>query len=132
MRKLSARLAFPPWLAAAGSLALQMTIAIYGGYFGGGVSILILALLAVMGLENIHTMNAVKVLLAGCINGVAVLAFIIAGVAEWLQALVMIVGAIVGGYGGAYIAHRMNPRVVRGFVILVGVVLTIYFFVRPA
>jgi uncharacterized membrane protein YfcA len=132
VRQLSTKLAVPPWLAAIGMISLQATIAIYGGYFGGGMSILILALLAVMGLENMHTMNAVKVLLASCINGVAVLTFIVAGVVAWPQALVMVAGAIIGGYGGAYIARRMEPHLVRRFVILVGCVMTIYFFVRPA
>ena len=75
-------------------------------------------------------MNAVKTVLASAINGAGVVTFIIAGRVLWLQALVMIVGAILGGYGGAYYARKIEPRWVRLFVIVTGVVLTIYFFVH--
>jgi len=108
---------------------LQLIIAIYGGYFGGGIGILMLATLGLMGMENIHEMNATKTLLTACINGVAVITFIIKGLILWPQAIVMLIGAIIGGYAGAYYARKLDPRWVRGFVILVGTVMTIYFFV---
>lgn len=108
----------------------QFVIAVYGGYFGGGIGILMLATLALMGMENIHKMNAVKTLLTVCINGVAVITFIIAGIVLWPQAILMIIGAIVGGYGGAYFARKIEPRWVRLFVIIVGITMTIYFFVH--
>lgn len=108
---------------------LQLIIATYGGYFGGGIGILMLATLGLMGMENIHEMNAVKTVLQTVINGVAVVAFIIAGAVVWGQAIVMIVGSIVGGFTMASFARRLDPRVVRGFVILVGISMTIYFFV---
>ncbi|MBE3558234.1 MAG: sulfite exporter TauE/SafE family protein [Ktedonobacteraceae bacterium] len=108
----------------------QLIIAIYGGYFGGGIGILMLASLAMMGMENIHVMNALKTLLATCINGVAVVTFIVAGVVTWPQAIVMVIGAIVGGYGGAYYARKIEQKWVRLFVIIVGFALTIYFFVQ--
>jgi uncharacterized protein len=113
------------WMAIA-----QFIIAAYGGYFGGGIGILMLATLALMGFENIHAMNAIKTLLATCINGVAVITFIIAGAVYWPEALLMIVGAIVGGYGGAYYARKIEQKWVRWFVIVVGLAMTIYFFVR--
>jgi uncharacterized protein len=109
---------------------LQLIIATYGGYFGGGIGILMLATLGLMGMENIHEMNAVKTVLQTAINGVAVVAFIIAGVVVWLQAIVMIAGAIVGGFTAASFARRLDPRIVRGFVILVGISMTIYFFLH--
>ncbi len=109
---------------------VQFVIAIYGGYFGGGIGILMLAALAFMGMENINKMNAVKAVLTSAINGAGVVTFVIAGRVLWLQALVMIVGAIIGGYGGAYYARKIEPRWVRLFVIVTGVVLTIYFFVH--
>ena len=105
----------------------QMVIAVYGGYFGGGIGILMLAALAVMGMNDIHVMNALKTLLASCINGVAVITFIIAGIVAWPQAILMIVGAVIGGYGGAYYARKVEQRWVRLFVILVGFSMTIYF-----
>jgi uncharacterized membrane protein YfcA len=107
----------------------QLIIAIYGGYFGGGIGILMLATLSMMGMENIHMMNAVKTLLTACINGVAVIAFIIAGIVVWPQAILMIVGTIIGGYGGAYYARKIDQKWVRLFVIVVGIIMTTYFFV---
>ncbi len=119
------------WAAMLGVACLQFIIAIYGGYFGGGIGILMLATLGLMGMENIHEMNAMKTLLTTLINGVALLLFIIRGVVAWPQAILMIIGAIIGGYGGAYYARKLDPRLVRWFVIVVGVVMTIYFFIRP-
>ncbi len=109
---------------------VQFIIAIYGGYFGGGIGILMLASLAFMGMDDINRMNAVKALLTSAINGAGVVTFILAGRVLWLPALVMIVGAIVGGYGGAYYARKIAQRWVRLFVIVTGVALTIYFFVH--
>lgn len=116
--------------ALAGIALLQLIISIYGGYFGGGIGILMLAALGVMGMENIHEMNAVKNALATCINGVAVVIFILRGAIVWPDALLMIVAAIIGGYGGAYYARKLDPRFVRVFVILVGCTMTLYFFYK--
>lgn len=113
-----------------GIALLQLVIAVYGGYFGGGIGILMLATLGMMGMENIHEMNAIKNPLAACINGVAVVTFVIAGAIIWFSALLMIVGAIVGGFGGAYYARKLDSRLVRAFVILVGCIMTIYFFLK--
>jgi uncharacterized protein len=118
------------WYTLGGVSLLQLVIAIYGGYFGGGIGILMLATLGLMGMENIHEMNAMKTLLTACINGVAVIVFVIRGVVVWPEAIVMLVGAIIGGYGGAFYARKIDQRWIRGFVILVGVTMTIYFFVR--
>ena len=121
----------PPslWAVAAASLA-QLVIAVYGGFFGGGIGILMLALLAIIQMDDIHSMNAVKSLLAAAINGAAVITFIVAKAVIWPQAILMIVGAIVGGYSGAHMAQRLNPKLVRGFVILVGFSMTAYFLYR--
>jgi uncharacterized protein len=118
------------WPTLVGISLVQLVIATYGGYFGGGIGIMILAALGLMGMENIHEMNALKTVLQASINGVAVITFIIAGAVVWLQAIVMVAGAIVGGFAGAYYARKLDPRLVRSFVILVGVALTIYFFVK--
>ena len=118
------------WRALAIIALIQLIIAVYGGYFGGGIGIMILASLGVMGMENIHEMNGLKTVLQSAINGVAVITFIIAGAVVWLPALVMVVGAIVGGFGGAFVAQRLDARLIRGFVILVGISMTIYFFLR--
>lgn len=120
----------PSKLRLLGISLLQLVIATYGGYFGGGIGILMLATLGLIGMENIHEMNGLKTFLTSLINGVAVITFIIAGAVVWAQAIVMVIGAIAGGYGGAYYARQLNPRLVRGFVILVGFGMTIYFFLR--
>ena len=109
---------------------IQFFIAVYGGFFGGGIGILMLAMLALSGMEDIHKMNALKTLLATCINGVAVIAFVLAKEVLWSQALLMIVGAILGGYFGAFYARKINPQLVRRFVVVVGSLMTIYFFIR--
>ncbi|GAC1405166.1 MAG: sulfite exporter TauE/SafE family protein [Ktedonobacteraceae bacterium] len=109
---------------------VQFAIAIYGGYFGGGIGILMLASLAFMGMDDINKMNAVKTVLATAINGAGVITFVIAGAVLWHQAIVMVVGAILGGYGGAYYARKIEQKWIRLFVTITGVVLTIYFFVH--
>ena len=114
----------------AGIAVVQLVIATYGGYFGGGIGILMLATLGLMGFENINEANAVKTLLASCINGIAVLAFVIAHAVVWPQALVMLVAAIVGGYAGAATARRLPAWLVRYVVIAIGCVMTLYFFIH--
>lgn len=117
-------------LAIGGAMLVQFVIAIYGGFFGGGMGILMLALLAMIRMEDIHSMNAVKNLLAAAINGAAVVTFIIGGAVRWPQAIVMIAGSVLGGYGGAHLAQKLDPKLVRGFVIVVGFGMTAYFLWR--
>lgn len=119
------------WRGLSGLAVVQLVIATYGGFFGGGIGILMLATLSVMGMENIHAMNGLKTLLASFINGIAVVAFVIAHAVYWPEAIVMVVGAIIGGYGGGYFARQLDPQLVRRFVIVVGCALTVYFFIRP-
>lgn len=105
----------------------QLLIAVYGGFFGGGIGILMLAVLSLLPVGDIHSMNAVKALLGTAINGVAVITFIVAGAVVWPQALLMIVGAVIGGYGGGHYAQKINPNLVRGLVIAVGFTMSFYF-----
>ncbi|MGH9690506.1 MAG: sulfite exporter TauE/SafE family protein [Candidatus Acidiferrales bacterium] len=114
----------------AGGLLLELLISMYIGYFGAGVGILILALLALLGMENIHTMNATKTVLVTVVNGVALSMFIWSKVVVWPEAIVMIVGAVLGGYGGASVAQKVNPQYIRRLVILIGFAMSAYFFVR--
>lgn len=120
----------PSRRALAGVSVIQFAIALYGGFFGGGMGIMMLAGYALLGMRRIHTMNALKVAMASIINGVAVIAFAIAGKIYWAQALVMVVGAVIGGYGGATLAHYVPPRYVRWFAIAVGVVASAYLFYK--
>jgi len=108
----------------------ELAVAVYGGYFGGAVGIVNLAMLAAIGMTDIHAMNALKSVLGTAINGVATLVFIVKRAVYWPQALVMIAGAVIGGYFGAHYAQKLPQNWVRGFVILVGAGMTIYFFVK--
>jgi uncharacterized protein len=107
----------------------ELVVSVYGGYFGGGVGILNLAMLAALGMTEIHAMNALKVVLGGIINGVAVIIFIVTpGAVVWKEGSVMIVGALFGGYFGAHYAQKLPGAWIRGFVIAVGLAMTAYFF----
>ncbi len=113
-----------------GGLFLELFIAMYVGYFGAGVGILILALLALLGMENIHAMNGMKTLLVSVVNGVALAIFMWSKVVVWPQAVLMLVAATIGGYGGAYVAQKIDPKYVRRLVIFVGFAMSAYFFIR--
>jgi uncharacterized protein len=119
------------WIGNIWGVLFQIAVATYGGYFGAGIGILMLASLSIMGLHNIHRMNAVKTVLAAAINGVALIYFIAQGKVVWPLALLMAVGAIIGGYGGARLAKRVDQRYVRGFVVVAGLLVSVWLFVRP-
>jgi uncharacterized membrane protein YfcA len=116
--------------AIAGLVVFQFVVAVYGGYFGAGIGILMLSSLALMGLSDMHRMNSLKTLLNACINGISVAVFVIDGKVAWNYALPMAVAAILGGYVGARLALRIKPRLVRWAVICVGFGLATYYFVR--
>ncbi len=117
-------------LAIAGASLFELIVAIYGGYFGGGIGIMNLAMLAALGMTDIHAMNALKVLLSGTANGVATVTFLFKRVIFWPQAIVMTAGALVGGYFSAHYAQKLPPAAIRWFILVVGFGMTIYFFVR--
>jgi uncharacterized membrane protein YfcA len=108
----------------------ELVVAVYGGYFGGGVGIINLAMLAALGMTDIHAMNALKVVLGAIINGVAVVTFIAAHAIYWPQAIVMTVGATLGGYSAAHFSQKLPQSWIRIFVILVGSGMTLYFFFK--
>jgi uncharacterized membrane protein YfcA len=116
--------------AQAGIIVFQFLIAVYGGYFGAGIGILMLSSLAVMGLSDIHKMNGVKTLLASAINGVSVILFVWLGKINWNLAVPMVISSIVGGYVGASVARRLDKNLVRYIVVAIGVVLSGYYFLR--
>ncbi len=109
---------------------LQLIVAIYGGFFGGGMGILFLASFALMGMTNINRMNAYKVMLTSCINAITVIPFVIAGAILWQEGFIAAIGASIGGYISAYYAQKIAPILVRRFVIGVGTAMTIYFFIK--
>jgi uncharacterized membrane protein YfcA len=114
------------WVAA----GAQLVVSVYGGYFGGGQGIMVLAILSVLGMTDIHRMNALKTLLSSLVNGVAVAAFIVAGAVAWSPGVVMIGGGVAGGYAGAALARRVDPKRVRWLVLVIAWGMTAFFFVR--
>lgn len=115
---------------AVGLAVFQFFVALYGGFFGAGIGILMLAALGLMGVRDVHRANGLKNLAAVCINGVASVAFVASGKVHWLAALVMAAGAISGGLGGAGIARKAGQRAVRRAVLVIGVGLTVVMFAR--
>jgi hypothetical protein len=113
-----------------GASIFELVVAVYGGYFGGGMGIMNLAMLAALGMTDIHAMNALKVVLGGVINGVATVTFVITGAIVWPEGIVMTAGAILGGYFAAKWAQKMPQSWIRNFVIFVGAAMTVYFFVQ--
>src|SRR5579883_1094152 len=91
----------PGPLLEAALIGFQFLVAVYGGYFGAGIGILMLTALGFMGVGDIHRMNGVKTLLAAVINGVSVVVFVLGGLVDWPYALAMAVAAVGGGYAGA-------------------------------
>ncbi len=110
--------------------AIQVVIGIYGGFYGAGAGILELAVLDMLGFENIHLANALKVILTTAFNTLALVIFVAAGKIFWPEALLMGLATISGGYGGAWVSQRLPQSWVRIFVIVVGITMTVYFFVR--
>lgn len=108
----------------------QGIIAVYGGYFGGGIGILMLAALSLAGLST-RQAGATKNVLAGVINAAAVLLFLFSPQLHWREALYLSLGAILGGLLGARMLKTVNERVLRGFVVLIGLLLTVTLFLEP-
>jgi hypothetical protein len=108
----------------------QLFVAAYGGYFGAGIGILMLASLGVMGLRDIHTMNAIKTILSFLINGMALIYFTVKGLVVWPIAFLMAAGAVFGGYAGARLAKQVDQRYLRLFIVGVGLFVSIWLFLR--
>jgi uncharacterized membrane protein YfcA len=112
------------------AFTFQFLVAIYGGYFGAGQGILVLAALGLIGMTDLHQMNGLKNLLAMCVNGVAAICFAVSGAVLWRDAAIMTVSAVIGGYLGARIARRLGRKFVRGAVVTIGLVMTVALFVK--
>lgn len=114
-----------PWVAG----GAQFLISIYGGYFGGGIGFLMLAALTIAGL-NVRVAGATKNVLAAVMNASAVVIFLFGKEIEWLNAIILGVGAIIGGLIGAHLLLRVNERILRIGIVVLGLALTIGLFIR--
>jgi len=107
-----------------------LAVAVYGGYFNGGLGIMLLAQFAAAGMQELNLMNGLKNLLSFVLSSISVAAFAIAGIVEWPEALIMMIAATLGGYSGAGIARALPVAVVRAIVIAVGLVMTLVFLLK--
>jgi len=113
-----------------GGMLFQFGVGIYGGYFGAGIGILMLAALSILGLEDIHEMNSLKVIFGGSVNGIAAAYFIWARMVYWPYVLLMAVAAILGGFLGAGTARRLGQQAVRRIVIAIGLGMALSLFIK--
>jgi uncharacterized membrane protein YfcA len=116
------------WLVAV--IFFQLLVALYGGYFGAGIGILMLAALSIMGLGDIHQMNGLKSMFGGTINGIAALYFVWAGMVKWQYVLIMAAASIAGGYSGAGTARKLGRTAVRRIVIAIGFGMALSLFLK--
>ncbi len=114
-----------PW-----QIAVQFAVAIYGGYFGAGMGILMLAVLAFSGLPSFNAQNAIKNVLSATINGVALIPFVVARIVDWRFAVPMALIALLGGYFGARFFRRVPQPVARSIVVSIGCAMTLVFFLK--
>jgi uncharacterized membrane protein YfcA len=112
------------------AVGFQFLVALYGGYFGAGIGILMLASLALLGLTDIHQMNGLKTVLGSLINLVAALWFVAAGLVDWPRAAVMAAAALAGYYLGSHGAQRIPQRVVRLLITTIGFGISGWLFYR--
>ena len=111
-------------------LIFQFLVGVYGGYFGAGMGILMLAALGLIGMTDMHQMNGVKNVLAVFINGIAAIYFVLANTVAWNDVLVLTLGTIIGGYLGARVARRFGRVFVRRAVVVIGIVMTVALFLK--
>jgi uncharacterized protein len=116
----------PPGLWAA---VVQFAVAVYGGYFGAGAGIVMLAAFGLLGLTNVHQMNGLKNFLALLFNFVAIVTFSLTGLVQWPIAVVMALGSVIGGHYASRFAQRTNQAVVRRLIGVIGIASAVWLFV---
>lgn len=116
---------------AAGAIGLSLlllAVSFYGGFFNAGLGIILLAYLALAGFDDVHAMNGLKLLISAMVSVIAVIRFASVGSIAWVEGSAALAGAVVGGFAAAYFAPLIHEKLIRGFVILYGIGLTVYFF----
>ncbi len=118
----------PGWKALA--VLFQAAVGVYGGYFGAGIGILMLAALGLLGMRDLHQMNGVKNLMAAAINGIAIVWFVASGAILWRDAAVMMAGAALGGWASSKLAYRLGRKAVRRVVVAIGLAMAVALALR--
>jgi len=113
-----------------GLLGTLFAVSVYGGYFNGGLGILLLAQLSLFGMTNLNAMNGLKNLFSAVLTAIAVVAYAAGGAVDWPKAALMILAAVAGGYAGARIGRRIPPKILRGAIIAVGLSMSALFFLK--
>ncbi len=111
-------------------LVIQLALGIYGGYFGGAVGLMMMAVWGLLGNRDLKSLNAPRTLLVTAANTMAVLVFVIAQAVHWSETLILLGAATIGGYSGALVGRRAAPRVIRAATLLIAFGITLLFFVR--
>jgi len=111
-------------------LPIQFILGVYGGYFGGAVGLMMLAVWSLLDAADIKTLNPSRALMTTSANTIAMLVFVFSGIVYWPETAVMALGALAGGYGGAHLGRRLPPQIVRGGTILFACAVTAMFFLR--
>jgi uncharacterized membrane protein YfcA len=114
------------------AVLLQFATSVYGGYFGAGMGILMLAILGFLGIADIHAANGLKNFFGMCINGVAALYFVVRAAVDWRAALVMVLGAVAGGYGGARFGRWIGKERARVAVVVIGLAVAAALLIQRA
>ncbi|MDG2156511.1 MAG: sulfite exporter TauE/SafE family protein [Amylibacter sp.] len=109
-----------------GNLA-TLIVCIYGGYFNGGLGIVLLALFSTLGLRDIHLMNGLKNIMSFALSAASVVTFAIAGIVFWQQAFIMMIATTIGGYFGVVVARKLSKNTIRVIIVLIGLIMTIIF-----
>lgn len=111
-------------------LSIQFILGVYGGYFGGAVGLMMLAVWSLLDAADIKTLNPSRALMTTAANTIAMLVFVFSGIVYWPETAVMALGALAGGYSGAHLGRRLPPQIVRGGTILFACFVTAVFFLR--
>ncbi len=120
----------PSGISKAGKIAILFLTGIYGGFFGAGLGMILLTVFSFFGYKQLNEMNALKVLLVVCNNGIAAIAFIASRMINWEYTFIMIVGALVGGYYGARITRKIPQPILRKAIVVLGAMITLLFFLK--
>ena len=107
-----------------------LIVCIYGGYFNGGLGIILLALFSTLGMRDIHLMNGLKNIMSFALSAASVVTFAIAGIVFWQQAIIMMIAATIGGYFGVVVAMKLSKNTIRMIIVIIGLIMTVIFGIK--